>query len=502
MRYRPAASARCIEDAPPICDPSWAVSAVVGLVVEGGLVVGEEAGDCFGALGHAQVCSGWPLVDSGAGEFDPAFDAFEHLDLEGCEEHGEVGAVGEGVSSVEVRRLDSHSTTRSILTEPQPEPAGSGYRTSPTHSRQPCSPQAPRTRTTLPILQFGPFGSGIFVLEAKEWVEMNSDDAALLGWLSEPENPPIRYLTARDLIDPPPRADTVELLRRDVLDWAPLQQVLALQLQDGSFPYRQKTPTAQPTFWALCLMARCGLDVTDEPVARAIEYLTHRHLGKGAVSYTTGGSGVLPCYVGVATAALITMGALDTDLVRSSIQWLLDYQRFDHRKTQAGGDGAWPYRAPRNYGCWETVSCYHGVAAAFRALAAMPLELRSGDMVDRLSEAIEYLRIHRLYKKSDSEQSLFRHMTRLFLIGDYRSDLLDMLGGVADAEPTLIREDWVQSAVRDMTDLTDQGRVTLVKNYGTKLIDPIPFEAVGTHSRFLTYEWARIRRTLDSERIR
>jgi hypothetical protein len=80
-------------------------------------------------------------------------------------------------------------------------------------------------------------------------------------------------------------------------------------------------------------------------------------------------------------------------------------------------------------------------------------------------------------------------MTQFFLVGDYRSDLLDMLEGVADADPSLIHQDWVQTAVTEMNNLTSDGRVTLVKNYGKKLANPIPFEPIGTPSRFLTYQW-------------
>lgn len=88
-------------------------------------------------------------------------------------------------------------------------------------------------------------------------------------------------------------------------------------------------------------------------------------------------------------------------------------------------------------------------------------------------------------------------MTQPFLIGDYRSDLLDMLQGIADADPSLIREDWVRDAFDDMKAITVEGRVPLVKNYGRRLIDPIPLEPMGQASRFLTYQWILIQRLLN-----
>ena len=322
--------------------------------------------------------------------------------------------------------------------------------------------------------------------------------AELVEWLSSADNPPVRYLTARDLVEPTPSETVLRDLRSDILEWEPLLLILNPQRDDGSFPFPQKTLTAQPTFTALDLMRRCGLDMTDEPVARAVNHLSDHHLGKGALSYTTGGSGILPCYLGVVVTALIDMGALETDVVQSSIQWLIDHQRFDHKDTRAGGPEPWPYQAPVNYGCWDSVSCYHGVAGAFRAFAAIPLEHRTPAIAERLDQALEYLRIHRLYKRSALDRPLVRHLTQFFLVGDYRSDLLDMLQGIADADPALINQDWVQSAFDDMTGFTDDGKVTLVQNYGRRLIDPIPFEPIGAPSRFLTYQWLTVRRSFET----
>lgn len=321
-------------------------------------------------------------------------------------------------------------------------------------------------------------------------------DPDTLGWLSDKANPAVRYLTALHLLEPTPPTDTLQVMREEILAWKPLRQVLDLQLRDGSFPYSQRTHTAQPTFYALTLMARCGLAAGDEPVTRALDFLTDRHMKVGALSYTGGGSGVLPCYMGVVTEALIKMNAMDHEIVQSSIQWLVDHQRFDHRTTRVGGEAEWPFKAPVNFGCWDSVSCYHGVAAAFRAFAAIPPVKRSVEVGRRLDEALQYLRIHRLYKKSRSDQPLFRHMTQFFIIGAYRSDLLDMLQGIADADPTLVLEEWVQEAADDMEHLTEAGRVPLVKNYGQKLADPIPLERIGEPSRFLTYQWLKIRKTL------
>lgn len=204
-----------------------------------------------------------------------------------------------------------------------------------------------------------------------------SDASATIAWLSSRACPPVAYLTARELIRPTPPEAVVQRLRSEMLTWGPLSQVLSLQLDDGSFPFSQKTPTAQPTFLALRLLERCGMTVEDEPVSRAITYLTANHLGKGAVSYTSGASGILPCYLGVVARDVIRMGGRDSQLAQTSIRWLLDYQRYDHRNSRRGGVKTWPYKAVVHYRCWESVSCYHGVVAALQAFAALPTPARN-----------------------------------------------------------------------------------------------------------------------------
>jgi hypothetical protein len=77
-----------------------------------------------------------------------------------------------------------------------------------------------------------------------------------------------------------------------------------------------------------------------------------------------------------------------------------------------------------------------------------------------------------------------------------------MLAGVADADPALINEDWVSQAVETVDNLTDNGRVTLVKNYGRHLIDPIPLEPIGEPSRFLTHRWQYVAQILETSRHR
>jgi hypothetical protein len=193
------------------------------------------------------------------------------------------------------------------------------------------------------------------------------------------------------------------------------------------------------------------------------------------------------------------MGGVDLPIVQGSLRWLVDHQRFDHGELRGGGTTPWANRAPANFGCWQTVSCFHGVAGAFRAFAAVPAHRRDEGISARLEDALTHLRLRRLYRHTRSDKPLFAHLVTPFLIGDYRAGLLDLLHAVADADPRLGREDWIAEAIADMTAIAPDGRVPLVRNYGKRLVSPIPLEQVGDDSRFLSLEWLEVRQAFAEE---
>jgi hypothetical protein len=319
-------------------------------------------------------------------------------------------------------------------------------------------------------------------------------DPSLHAWLTSPDHAAVRYLYARDIVPPAPGEPGLDELRAGMLDWRPLRALLESQGVDGGFAPAQKGFPARVTYWALDMMARCGMDVRDESVDRALAWLEARYVHRGAFSYNGGGSGVIPCYVGNATRNVIALAGHDRASACSAIQWLVDHQRFDHKQSRAGGDEPWPFKTVDSYGgCWWSVSCYHGVVSALRGLAAVPPEHRTGAVQARIDAAMDYLRIHRVYKRSSVDRPLFRHLTQFFLLGDYRLHLIDVLEALAEADPGLANQAWVAEAIDAVDALAAGGRIPLVKNYGQKLVDPDLFETVGQPSRLLTLQWLRTR---------
>ncbi len=318
-------------------------------------------------------------------------------------------------------------------------------------------------------------------------------DPGLLDWLCDPACPPVRYQALRDLAPEPPSARELERLHAEALAWPPLQRLLSTQQDDGGFPWAWKQQTAMPTFVALDVMARCGLDAGDEPVARALDWVLQEHGRRGPPSYLKGASGILPCYVGKVGRAIFRLAGPDAPLVREAIEWVVAHQRFDHRERRAGGDVPWPIKSPGNTGCWDSISCYHGVVGALGVLATVLAEVRSDSVQARVDQALDYLRRVRGYRRSNGKP-ITRFLTKLYIVGDYRSHVLEVLEVLADLDPTLSGEDWVADMAAWVESRAVEGRLPQDTEYGKKLAEPLGLEEVGAPSRFLTLQWERTKR--------
>jgi hypothetical protein len=79
------------------------------------------------------------------------------------------------------------------------------------------------------------------------------------------------------------------------------------------------------------------------------------------------------------------------------------------------------------------------------------------------------------------------------LFHGYRSHVLDVLEWLADADPSLAAEPWVTEAIADVEALCEGGRIRLVTNADTHLVDPLALERVGDPSPLLTVQWLRLR---------
>jgi len=146
-----------------------------------------------------------------------------------------------------------------------------------------------------------------------------------LPWLLEPQDPGVRYLALRDLLDLP--ADNHELLaaRQVAHTQGPIATILDKMHPEGYWgkPGAGYNPKYYSTDWSLITLAQLGASVTmDMRISRACEYLLKTALTKpGQFSMNGTPSSTIDCLQGNLCAALVMLGCDDPRL-QLAFEWM------------------------------------------------------------------------------------------------------------------------------------------------------------------------------------
>lgn len=104
-----------------------------------------------------------------------------------------------------------------------------------------------------------------------------------LPWLLEPDDPGVRYLTLRDLLDRPAADPELLAARRLAHTIGPISAVLDAMGPQGYWvePGPGYNPKYRATVWSVILLAQLGARVEeDERIERACAYLLDHALGR------------------------------------------------------------------------------------------------------------------------------------------------------------------------------------------------------------------------------
>jgi hypothetical protein len=146
-----------------------------------------------------------------------------------------------------------------------------------------------------------------------------------INWLLEPENPGVRYLVLRDLMDVP--EDDPDLMEACVSAHSegPIATILKQMQPEGWWekPGPGYTPKYRSTVWAITLLAQLGGRVeVDERIRSACSYLMDHSLTHGGhFSINDNPSGTIDCLQGNLCWALLEMGYDDPRLV-PAFEWM------------------------------------------------------------------------------------------------------------------------------------------------------------------------------------
>ena len=317
-----------------------------------------------------------------------------------------------------------------------------------------------------------------------------------IEWLLEKENPSVRYLTLTDVLNKSHIESEVIKAKKQIMKTEVITKILSKQNSGGywgiqdDFYVRSKY---KGTVWNLIILAELGANIEDLHIKKACEFILKKSQDpiSGGFSYVSNSAGngapgkVLPCLTGNMIWSLIRFGYLDDPRLKRGIQWITKYQRFDDGEQNLPKN--WPYKS--HEACFSNHSCHMGIVKTLKALAEIPVNKRNPDIKKTINQAVEYLLIHHIYKRShDLSKKSKPGWLRLGFPLMYQTDILEILDILTKIG---IKDERMQDAVDIVVSKQDdQGRWTLENTFNGRFITNI--ETKGKPSKWITLNAIRV----------
>jgi hypothetical protein len=220
-----------------------------------------------------------------------------------------------------------------------------------------------------------------------------------IPWLLEDENPAVRYLALRDLMDLPPASVELSEARRAAHASGAIAALLDKMDPAGWWakPGPGYNPRYRSTDWSIISLAQMGASAAaDERVARGCAYLLDYALAPGGkFSYNGAPSGTVDCLQGNLCRALTELGAEDKRLD----------QAFDWMARTVTGEGLAPpdnresedrYYAAKygpDFACGYNGKkpCAWGAAKVMLAFASLPAAKRTPPIDRAIQRGVDFL---------------------------------------------------------------------------------------------------------------
>jgi len=311
-----------------------------------------------------------------------------------------------------------------------------------------------------------------------------------IEWLLEDDNPSVKYFTLVEILEKSKDSSEVLEAKKQIMESDIVQKILTKQNPKGywfeSENFYIKTKY-KGTVWNFIILAEIGADGNDKRIKNTAEFILNnsqdserggfahkRSKAKGGVPRM-----VIPCLTGNMIWSLICFGYLGDPRVQKGINWITNYQRFDDGKQDLPKD--WPYKAHK--ACFSKHSCHMGAVKALKALAEIPTSKRSTKVKNTIDQAVEYLLIHHIYKKSHNYSKVskpswlelgFPHM--------YQSDILEILDILTRLG---IKDKRMQDAVDILISKQDKdGKWNLERTFNGRFL--VNIEKVDMPSKWIT----------------
>ena len=199
-----------------------------------------------------------------------------------------------------------------------------------------------------------------------------------LTWLTEPENPSVRYWTLTDLLDRPADDPDVQETRTAIAQQPLVQELFARQHAGGHWGDDEAKPyTAQGALGVLSILHMLGVEPDERTAAGCDSFLRFCQHASGGFSMTrTRRSGIFPCTTGEHLPFLVYFGLGDDPRVRRAFAFLVEEMSTED---------------VLNCGRYQHRDCLWGAIAALNGLGVLPGDMRSPQseqVVQRLADAL------------------------------------------------------------------------------------------------------------------
>jgi hypothetical protein len=209
----------------------------------------------------------------------------------------------------------------------------------------------------------------------------------IIDWLLETEQPAVRFLTLRDLLDRPDDDADVRDARRMIPDKGWAYDVLSTQSPGGYWESEEDLywPKYSATIWKLIVLSDFGMTANDERIRRSCELFLERY-SRPDGGFDTPGSDYPSsevCLTGNLARVLFRSGYGDDARVLAAFGWIVENQK---------SDGGWHCNESSSKG---TLDCWEGLSA----FANLPRERWTRGIKNSIERGAEFYLTRRLCKE-------------------------------------------------------------------------------------------------------
>jgi len=229
------------------------------------------------------------------------------------------------------------------------------------------------------------------------WQDQLKGDS--LSWLLDPQNPEVRYLALRDLLEYPRDHPDLRAACRAAHQGGPIASVLGAMDPSGHWvePGAGYNPKYRSTVWSVILLAQLGASIDEDArIARACAYLLDHALADGGQFTASGApSGTADCLQGNLSWALLELG-YDDPRLEKAFDWMArtvtgeGIASLDDRRAvvryYAGKCGP-------NFACGANnkLACAWGAVKVVLALGTLPVNRRTPIIERATGQGVDFL---------------------------------------------------------------------------------------------------------------